>query len=91
MFFQKVESITIDGIPFTLTMEAKVELWNCKEAIVGIYNMLDDSNMEMQLKEDTYVQWKKDLIKLIKEWDKNYCKHQKSRYKEMAELHKTCM
>ena len=72
MFFQKVESITIDGIPFTLTMEAKVELWNCKEALVNIYNKVEDSLMEMELNETNYGSWKKDLVKMLKDWDKWY-------------------
>lgn len=77
MIFHKIptESITIDGITFILTMESKTELWNCKETIVNIYNKFDDFTLEQELKEDSYIQWRKDLIKLLKEWDKWYCKH----------------
>ena len=38
---------------------------------------------------NSYAGWKKELIKLLKEWDKNYAKHSSSKgaYKEMAEIH----
>lgn len=42
---------------------------------------------------ETYTGWKKDLIKLCKEFDKNYVKHMGSKgcYKEMAEIHESSM
>jgi hypothetical protein len=40
---------------------------------------------------DTYISWKKDLIKLLKEWDKLYMKHIKSGYLEMNVIHMSAM
>jgi len=42
---------------------------------------------------DSYMGWKKDLVKLCKEWDKIYVKHSSSKgsYKEMAEMHTSGM
>ncbi len=47
MFLEKCEKITIDGITYDISNTSQVELWNCKEAIVGIYNFLDDGTIEM--------------------------------------------
>lgn len=47
--------------------------------------------MEMQLTHETYISWKKDLIKMLKEWDKLYMKHTKSGYVEMNNIHMSAM
>ena len=39
--------------------------------------------MEMQLTHETYISWKKELIKMLKEFDKMYLKHIKNGYIEM--------
>ena len=41
MFFEKVEKKFIDGTEYTVSNAAMVDTWNCKEALVDIYNMLD--------------------------------------------------
>ena len=84
MFLEKCEKISIDGITYDISNTSQVELWNCKEAIVGIYNFLDDGTIEMTQTPETYVSWRKDLIKLLKEWDRLYMKHMKSGYVEMS-------
>jgi len=45
----------------------------------------------MQLTQDSYISWKKDLIKHLKEWDKLYTKHMKSGYVEMNVIHVAAM
>ena len=42
---------------------------------------------------DSYLGWKKELIKLLKDWDKYYVKHSGSKgtTKEMNDLHMTAM
>ncbi len=47
--------------------------------------------MEMQLTHETYISWKKELIKMLKEWDKMYLKHIKSGYVEMNKIHMDAM
>jgi hypothetical protein len=47
--------------------------------------------MEMQLTHETYISWKKELIKMLKEWDKIYLKHIKSGYIEMNAIHMAAM
>lgn len=77
MFLEKCEKKTIDGVLYDITNAVSVELFNCKSAIVDIFNYLDPSMMEMQLTAESYVSWKKDLIKLLKSFDGQYAKHMK--------------
>lgn len=39
----------IDGSEYIISNSAMVDMWNCKEGIVTIYNYLDDGTMEMEL------------------------------------------
>ena len=91
MFLEKCEKKTIDGVTYEITNATSVEIWNCKSKIVEIYNCLDPSMMEMQLTAETYIQWKKDLIRLLKEWDKLYVTHIKNGYLEMNNIHMSAM
>jgi len=91
MFFEKCEKFSIDGVQYEISNSTQVELWNCKSKIVEIYIYLDDGMMQMQLNQDSYVSWKKELIKHLKEWDKLYTKHIKSGYVEMNAIHTSGM
>ena len=63
MFFEKTETVTFDGHTYEVTPGARNETYNSKLALVEIYNQLDPENMDLQLTFDTYLSWKKDLIK----------------------------
>ena len=94
MFFEKVEFTTIDGTMYPLSNDAQVELWNCKTAIVDIFNKLDPDTIEMDGRgPDTLASWKKEFVKMLKEWDKLYVKHssKKGTYEEMNTLHMSAM
>lgn len=91
MFLEKCEKKTIDGTTYDITNSTQVEIWNCKGKIVEIFNLLDPSMMEMQLTHETYISWKKDLVKLLKEFDKLYVKHIKSGFVEMNAIHMNAM
>jgi hypothetical protein len=91
MFFEKCEKFTIDGITFDITNATGVQIWNCKEKMVEIYNYFDSDMMEMNLNETTYQSWRKELIKLLKEFDKLYVQHIKSGFIEMNNIHTTAM
>ena len=49
MFFDKVETVKIDGIFHELSNNAKFETYNCKAALVELYNYMDPENISMQL------------------------------------------
>ena len=92
MFFEKVEKKFIDGTEYTVSNAAMVDTWNCKEALVDIYNILDKNNMDMNCGPENYTTWKKDLLKLCKTWDSAYMKHIKTKvYDEMNLIHVTAM
>ena len=46
MFFEKCESLNIDGKVYDISNGAMVDMWNCKEACCDIYRVLDPSTME---------------------------------------------
>jgi len=91
MFFEKCSVFQIDGKTYNISMASEVQLWNCKSRIVEIYNYFDPDTMDRELDMEKYQSWRKELIKLLKEWDKIYMTHMKSGYVEMSEIHKTAM
>lgn len=91
MFLEKCEKKFIDGVTYEITNGTQVEMWNCKSKLVELFNYLDPGMMDMQLNPDSYVSWKKELIKMLKEWDKLYTKHIKSGFVEMNAIHMSAM
>jgi uncharacterized protein YdiU (UPF0061 family) len=91
MFLEKCEKKTIDGVTYEITNGTQVEIWNCRQLLVDIYQVIDPSMMEMSLTPDSYVTWKKDLVKNLKEFDKVYMKHIKSGFLEMNVIHQAAM
>lgn len=93
MIFEKVqeEKKFIDGTTYTISNQSAVDMFNCKEALVDVFNHLDPEQMEMECTFENYTTWKKDLVKKGKEFDKLYVKHIKATYPEMSQLHATAM
>ncbi len=91
MFFDKCEKIVIDGVTYDITMGTSAEIWNCKEKLVEIFNVFENDALEMNLDETKYQTWRKELIKLLKEFDKLYVKHIKSGYILQNEIHMSAM
>lgn len=91
MFFDKCEKKSIDGVNYEITNGTQVEIWNCKQLINDIYQVIDPGMMEISLNADSYTTWKKDLVKLLKEFDKMYVKHVKSGFVEMSAVHTAAM
>ena len=75
MFLEKCEKITIDGKTYEISNPTQVEIWNCKGKLCEIFQRFDDGTMEMQCNPETYISWKKDLVKELKEFDGMYVKH----------------
>lgn len=86
MIFEKVqeEKKFIDGTTYTISNNAAVDMFNCKEALVDIYNILDPQQMDLDCTHENYTGWKKELVKKCKEWEKLYNKHIKTTYPEMS-------
>ena len=81
----------IDGIPYEWSTGANGDMFKCKEAICDIQRICDPQTMESELSMETFTSWKKELIKICKEWDKLYVKHAKSVYPEMNAIHMAAM
>lgn len=91
MFFERCEKISIDGTLYELTNLAFVELFNMKGKLWEIWrDFLDPSNYDA-VTFDTYIQWKKNFIRELKEWDRAYTKHIKTIHVEMYAIHQQCM
>ena len=93
MFFEKTETVTFDGITYDVSPQARFETYNSKGALVGIYNYLDMERMGQEMTFETYLSWKKELVKMCKEWDKLYVKHssKKGSYEEVNAIHENSM
>ena len=91
MFLEKCEKKIIDGVTYDITNNTSVDIWNCKSILVEIFNTLDPSMFDIKVTPDTYVSWKKDLVKFLKEWDKAYIKHIKTSFVEMNAIHMSAM
>jgi hypothetical protein len=93
MFFEKVETIMIDGQFFEISPAARFETYNSKCAMVEIFNFCDPERKDGECTQDTYGTWKKDLLKLCKEFDKLYVKHssKKGCYEEINHIHESTM
>ena len=91
MYFEKKEFVIIDGIKYEISNPVQVDMFNCKSAIVEVYNFLLPDSVEMNRTFENYTTWKKDLVKILKEWDKVYVKHIKTSYPEMSANHAKAM
>ena len=87
MFFEKVEKKSIDGTSYEISNPTANDIWSCRTALNDIYQALDTGTMEMTVNPDSYTTWKKELIKMLKEFDKCYVKHMKGAYVEMNAIH----
>lgn len=74
MYFQKCETFWIDGIEYVVSNSASVDYYNCKTQIYYIWNHV--AGIE-DCDENTYTGWKKEMVKLLKDFDKKYFKHSK--------------
>lgn len=54
MFSEKKESVDIDGTNYPISNAAMVEMWNCKESLVEIFNFLDPERVDMERTFETY-------------------------------------
>lgn len=95
MFFTRLErgnEIVIDGEVYIISMQSNVGNYECRSALFEVASLFTDDRLSMECQYDTYTQWKKDLVKACKEWEKNYVKHQKTKiYDEMQALHDRAM
>jgi hypothetical protein len=93
MFWERIDTLKkwIDGTEYEFSNAANVDHFNCKTALIDISNHADPSTMESTLTFETFSSWKKDLIKLCKDWDKMYLKHMKSTYPELNTIHMAAM
>jgi hypothetical protein len=93
MFFEKTETVTFDGVTYEVSNAARFESYNAKGALCEIYNYCDPGRSDSECAFDTYIPWKKELVKMCKEFDKFYVKHssKKGSYEELNNIHESAM
>lgn len=91
MFFPHVDKIKIAGKNYDISNNAKQDMWNCRTCLVELYNFFDPASIETNCTFETFQQWKKELFKHCKEWDKLYTRHIKATFPEMNNIHMSAM
>lgn len=87
MIFHRTEKVDIDGVRYELTNKTKEECYNYKMKIAEIYEYFNPDNYDMTRTQENYIEWKKELIKHLKEFDKMYVKHVKESHPEINTIH----
>lgn len=73
MYFENKEEVVIDGKTYTITMKSKTDIYNAKFKLYEIKELFANQFNERDF--NTYMQFKKDLIKELKNFDKMYVTH----------------
>lgn len=86
MFFERCETIRIDGKLYEVSNASNVDHFNCKMALCGLWQVTFSSDAIADLSVDNYVAWRKETVKALKDWDKMYVKHEKTTNKELGAI-----
>jgi len=86
MFFERCETIKIDGKLYEVSNASNVDHFNCKMHMCSLWQIQFDRDKIDDLAVDNYVNWRKESIKVLKEWDKMYVKHEKTTNKELGAI-----
>jgi hypothetical protein len=86
MFFERAENIKIDGKEYPISNASNIDHFNCKSHLVGIWQIQFDPSKIEGLNPDDYIAWRKESVKMLKEWDKMYVKHEKTTNKELGAI-----
>lgn len=95
MFFDKIDaaapSYIIDGVVHQFTSVAANDTFKYKSFFVEVFDFLDPEMFETACTFETYTGWKKELLKILKQWDVHYVKHIKAPHPEMQKVHDLAM
>ena len=84
MFWERGEAIRIDDQVHEISNFANVDHFNCKQALCMIWQVQISPEAFADLNSDTWVAWKKETVKSLKEFEKMYVKHEKVTNKELG-------
>jgi hypothetical protein len=86
MFFERAEIIKIDGNSYPISNASNIDHFNCKQHLCSIWQVHFEASKIEGLNPDDYIAWRKEAVKLLKEWDKMYVKHEKTTNKELGQI-----
>lgn len=97
MFFQRCEVIRICGKAYDVSEAANISCFNCKMHMCVIWGsichegMIQQANLShdtiMNLSADNYAAYRKETIKVLKEFDQKYINHEMTESKEIGLIH----
>ena len=92
MFWKRTgdETFVQNGVKYIISNAANQDTYACRGLIYEIWQQLAPDRLE-ELNFDNYLQWRKELVTKLKDWEKKYHKHAKTINPEMALIHKQCM
>ena len=92
MFWKRTgdETFTQNGVKYIISNAANQDTYACRGLIYEIWQLLSADRIE-ELNFDNYLQWRKELVAKLKDWEKKYHKHAKTINPEMNDIHMRCM
>lgn len=87
-WFERPPELTfkIDGVTYEIGNQTKVDFWNHKENLYFLIEDLKVYHDSGMMNHETFANMKKEVMKKMKQFDKNYTKHKSKTYKELNEI-----
>jgi len=76
----------IDGVTYEIGNQTKVDFWNHKENLYFLILDLKNYHDSTYMNPENLAAMKKEVIKKMKQFDKNYTKHKTKTYKELNDI-----
>lgn len=77
MFFENAVKMSIDGVVYEISLSSKTDMFNNRMSLYEIKQHFENSYNDRDA--NNYIQFKKDLVKLLKVFEKGYTKHTKKK------------
>lgn len=83
MFYERLREnqleLTFDGIKYFVSASSNLDHWNCRMFMTTeMWPKIEAGDMPDLIAAHNYAAYKKDFVKMMKDWDKKYEKHKKS-------------
>lgn len=91
MIFRRLQTdiMEIDGNQYEVTNSANTDHFNCKEQFLNIIMKIEEGfDEDTPLSWETFGSWKKELMSMLKDFDKKYVKHSKTVNPQLVDIHK---
>ena len=92
MFWKRTgdDTFTQNGIKYIISNNANNDTYACRGTVCNLWNHMSP-DIVGELDMDNYTTWRKELVNILKDWEKKYHKHAKQVNPEMNAIHMGCM